>query len=72
MKMSQCVTAISLKVNEIFYFLEWKPSSSFSGNHEENERDQANENLPDNKNEGNQTNTRSKSTIDTRFYCLYD
>ena len=51
-------------------------NSNFSANHEDNENDQDNENHPDNENEGNyrpnKTNTCSKSTIERKFWCLYD
>ena len=60
---------------KFFYFLECTPNSNFSANHEDNESDQENEDHTDNKNEGklpSQTNTRSKSTIDKKFWCLYD
>ena len=52
-KISQNVTAILSKLNEIFCFFECTPNSNCSANHKDNENDQDNENLPNNKNEGN-------------------
>lgn len=68
--MSQRATAISLQINEIFYFLECTPNSSFFANRKDNENNQDNENYPDNKNEGNYAANKYMFK-EKKFWCLY-